>query len=125
VSPRRRGGGLPFSATAFEAAVQRAYVEQGITRVVGERVVAGRRALVTESVRGALSTDEPDSVTTTVVDAGSFALLERTTELAGRFRQVEVHELTETLPAGAPAARMAMTRRPGVPVGHVGRAKRR
>jgi hypothetical protein len=116
--------GLPFNAGSFDAAVQRAYVDQGITQVVGEKTVAGRRALVTQSVRGKWRTDEPNSVTTAVVDAETFDLIERTSELPGAFKQTEVYEVREMLPADSPQARMSMTKRKNVPVKRVGPRRR-
>jgi hypothetical protein len=98
----------PWNAMSFDAAVQRSYVEQGITRVIGEKTVGGRRALVTESVPGKWVSDEPSSRTTAVVDAETFALYERTTGLpAGEFTQNERYTLTELLDAGSPRAQAA------------------
>ena len=117
VERRRRPGGLPQSSAAFEAAVQQAYVEQGIVRVVGEKVVDGRRALVTESVEGRWRSDEPSSVTTAVVDAETFELYERTTTLEGRFRQTQTLS-SELLDASAASTqrRMVMRRHRGAKI---------
>jgi len=114
-----KGDAPPWNAAAFEATVQKAYVEQGYTRVVGEKVVDGRRALITESVAGKWRSDEPASVTTAVVDAETFMLYERTTEMpGGAFRQTELHEVNELLPAAATStrARLAMAKHPGAKV---------
>ena len=114
----KKPGGLPYNSAAFEAAVQKAYLEQGITRVVGEKVVAGRRALITESVAGRWRSDEPESRTTAVVDAETFALLERSTvHPRGLFSQTQTFA-TRLLDASAPGvqARMAMRRHRGAKV---------
>ena len=99
----------PWNAATFEEAVQRAYVEQGITRVTGQTTVAGRPALVVRSVPGAWRTDEPSSVTTAVVDAQTYHLYERTSSLPnGAFTQHETYRVTELLDASAGRAHMAM-----------------
>jgi hypothetical protein len=111
----RRESAPPWNTAAFEAAVQKAYVEQGITRVTGETVVRGRRALVVESVPGRWRSDEPTSRTTAVLDAGTFALLQRTTGVPdGRFAQSESYDVAELLDASSRAStRMAMARHKG------------
>jgi hypothetical protein len=109
----------PYNAAAFEAAQQRSYLEDGVTRVIGEKLVAGRRALVVESVPGRWRSSEPQSRTVATVDAETFALYERTTGLpGGELSQTEVHELTELLPASARAAkaRLAMADHRGAKV---------
>lgn len=117
VERRAAPGGLPVTSAAFEAAVQRAYVERGIARVVGETVVGGRRALVTEFVGARRRGDEPGTRTTATVDAETFALLARETEHAGGlFRQTQRVIVTETLSATARAVRRAMTMRVKAPV---------
>ena len=50
-----------YTSSAFEAALHRAYVQQGIMRVTGEQIVAGRRALVLESVPGKWKKSDPGS----------------------------------------------------------------
>jgi hypothetical protein len=124
IERRRPGSGLPFTSATFEAAVQKAYVERGITTVVGERTVKDRRALVTESVPERWRSDDPQSKTTAVVDAETHALLERTTELPdGMFRQVEVVERSQVLSATSAHARMKMGRHPDAKIVRV-RARR-
>lgn len=107
----------PWNSFTFESAVQKTYVEQGYVKVVGEKVVNGRRALVTESNRPKWRSDNASDVTTAVVDADTFVLYERTTaQPDGEYAQHEVHEVTEVLDAGAPAARTAMSRHKGAKV---------
>ena len=113
VERRSRPGGLPFNSFTFEQAVQRAYVEQGITRVVGERVVDGRRALVTESVEGRWRSDEPTSVTTAVVDAADYTLLERTTTMpGGAFTQTQQFPVNRVIDASPENVRATMAMKP-------------
>jgi hypothetical protein len=113
VERRRKPGGLPFNSFTFEQAVQRAYVEQGITRVVGERVVNGRKALVTQSVEGRWRSDEPSSVTTTVVDAESYTLLERTTTMPnGAFTQTQQFPVSRVIDASPENVRATMAMKP-------------
>jgi hypothetical protein len=105
--------GLPENSATFEAAVQKAYVEQDITRVVGETVIDGRRALITRSVEKNWRTDEPGGVTTAVVDAETFALYARSTVNESRgFRQDEMYS-TELITASAAnrKAKLAMKKR--------------
>lgn len=107
----------PYAAAAYEAAQQRSYLEDGITRVIGEKVVRGRRALVVESVPGKWRSSEPESRTVATVDAETFALYERTTGLpGGAFSQTETHEVTELLPTEAAKARLAMAKHPGAKI---------
>ena len=97
---RTRRASIPWNSSLFEAAVQRAYVEQGITKVVGETTVRGRRAFVVESVPGAWISDQADSTTIAIVDAETYELYERTSTLPnGEFTQKET---TQTF-YGAPA----------------------
>jgi hypothetical protein len=100
----------PWNSFLFEAAVQKAYVEQGITRVTGETTVRGRRALIVESVPGKWRSDDPSSRTTATVDAETFVLYERSTGVPnGEYRQTETYEVAEQLDASsAVTARMAM-----------------
>jgi hypothetical protein len=87
---RIRSASLPWNSMRFEAAVQRAYVAQGITKVIGETTVRGRRALVVESVPGKWVSDQPDDRTVAVVDAETYELYERTSTLPdGEFTQKE------------------------------------
>ncbi len=124
IERRARRGGLPFTSQAFEAAVQEAYLEQGITRVTGERTVAGRRALVTVSVPERWRSSEPRSTTTAVVDAESHRLLERTTTTPdGAYVQREVVERHQTLAATSAHARMRMHDHPGAKVVRLGRRR--
>ena len=109
----------PYNAAAYDAALQRSYLENGLTGVIGEKVVDGRKALVVESVPGRWRSSEPQSRTVATLDAETFALLERTTGLpGGELSQTEVHELTELLPATAKAAkaRLAMADHRGAKV---------
>jgi hypothetical protein len=102
---------------AFEAAVQKAYVEQGYVKVVGETTVRGHRALVTENAPPKWRSDRPDSTTVAVVDAATFELYERTTSDGDRFRQQATYHARELVDEDAGVlARMAMTRRKHVTV---------
>ncbi|HYI17876.1 MAG TPA: hypothetical protein VD836_04160 [Solirubrobacteraceae bacterium] len=105
---RNREASMPWNSSRFEAAVQRAYVQEGITKVVGEATVRGRRAFVVESVPGKWVSDEPDSRTVAVVDAETYELYERTSTLPdGEFTQKET-TVTELI-RGA-SARFAMSK---------------
>jgi hypothetical protein len=96
---RHKAAAAPYTTAARDAEIQREQLEQGVTRIAGEKTVAGRRALVLESVPGKWRSSEPSSRTVAVVDAETFAIYERTTGLpGGEFSQTEVHELTELLP---------------------------
>jgi hypothetical protein len=108
----------PWNTAAFEAATQRAYAEQGITRVTGEKTVAGRRVLIVESVPGKWRSDEPESRTEAVVDAETYTLLERVTGMPeGRFGQTETFKVTELLSESRKVvARMAMGKHKGAKV---------
>jgi hypothetical protein len=113
VERRKHPGGLPFNSFRFEQAVQRAYAEQGITRVVGERVVDGRRALVTRSVEGRWRSDEPSSVTTAVVDAEDYTLLERATAMPdGAFSQTQQFTVNRVLEASPENVGATMAMKP-------------
>jgi hypothetical protein len=113
IKRRSKPGGLPENSAAFEAAVQRAYVEQGRVTVTGETVVDGRRALVTRSVERNWRSDEPGYVVTAIVDAETFTLYARTTvnDRIG-IRQEETYrtELLDATPS-AVRAKLAMTKR--------------
>ena len=106
---RRTKPGPPIeNSVAFEAAVQKAYVEQGITRVTGETAVGGRRALITESVPEKWRTDEPSQRTTAVVDALTYTLYSRTTTLPeDAFTQTQTFR-TELLNAGRASVRASL-----------------
>ncbi len=94
--------------------MQKAYVEHGCVKVVGERIVAGRRALETQSAPPKWRSAQAASVTTAVVDAATFQLYERSTVLPnGEVSQREVHEVTELLPAtdATVRARLAKARK--------------
>jgi hypothetical protein len=102
----------PWNAASFEAAVQKAYLEQGFVKVVGETTVRGRRALITENAPPKWRSGTPDSTTVAVVDAETFHLYERTTSDGDRFRQQSRNLSTELIDENAGVlARMAMTRR--------------
>ena len=106
----RPSKGLPLNAATFEAAVQKAYIEQGYVTVIGEKIVDGRRALVTQSKEGKWRSDDASSVTTAVVDAETFRLYERTTVgMNGGFKQTTTHDVVEVLPATSTAARARLT----------------
>lgn len=105
----------PYGALAGEAAIQKEYLAQGITRVIGEKQVAGRRALVVEGVPGQWRSDEPGSRTTAVVDAETYQLYERSSTIGdGLFTQTVRHALTELVPASrAVTAKLAMRKKAG------------
>ncbi len=112
---------IPFNSSRFEAAVQRAYVEQSITKVTGETTVRGRRALVVESVPGKWRSDDPSSKTVAVVDAETYALYARTTSAPdGAFTQKESH-VTSTLQGVSARVRFTMGKHPGAKVQRVAR----
>lgn len=101
----------PWNAMSFEAAVQKAYIEQGYVKVVGEKTVDGRRALITENAPPRWRSDSPDSKTIAVVDAERFALYERTTFDGDLFRQEAQHSRGELVDENAGVlAKMAMKR---------------
>jgi outer membrane lipoprotein-sorting protein len=115
VRKTRPGERLPWNSARFEAAVQRAYVEQGITKVTGETTVRGRRAFVVENVPGTWVSDQPDSKTIAIVDAETYELYERTSTLPnGEFTQ---KESTQTF-YGAPA-RFTMSTHKGTKVRYI------
>ena len=105
------GASPPWNTAAFEAAVQKAYLEQGITRETGRTVVGGREAIVVESVPGKWVSDEPTSVTTAIVDAETFTLYARRTAVPdGRFSQSETHTVELLDASSGTRARMAMAK---------------
>jgi hypothetical protein len=107
----------PWNAASFEAAVQKAYVEQGYVKVIGERVVAGRKALVVQNQAPKWRSDNPNSKTIAVVDAETYHLYQRTTNDGDRFKQDEVHQVTELLDQSSKVqARMAMAKHKGAKI---------
>jgi hypothetical protein len=113
----RRPATPPWNSMAFEAAVQKAYVEQGYVKVTGETTVRGRRALITENTPPKWRSDNPNSKTIAVVDAETFHLYERTTFDGELFRQHATYDAHEILDQDAGVlARMAMTKRKHVKV---------
>ena len=118
---RTRRAGIPWNSFRFEMAVQRAYVEQGITKVIGETTVRDRRALVVESVPGTWTSDRPDGRTIAVIDAETYALYERTSTLPnGTFTQKETFETQELLSPSA-RVRFAMAKHQAAKVRHISR----
>ncbi|CAA9509331.1 MAG: hypothetical protein AVDCRST_MAG53-2842 [uncultured Solirubrobacteraceae bacterium] len=106
----------PFNSSLFEAAVQRAYVEQGITKVTGETTVRGRRALVVENVPGKWVSDRSDGKTVAVIDAETDALYARTSTLPdGAFTQKETYQ-TQVLQGASAHVRFAMGKHKGAKV---------
>ena len=117
-TPRRAS--MPWNSWLFEAAVQRAYVEQGITKVIGETTVRDRRALVVENVPGKWVSDQPDGTTVAIVDAETYELYERTSTLpGGAFSQKETTR-TEMLEGAAPV-RFAMGKHKGATIRRIAR----
>lgn len=118
---KTRRPSIPYNSWLFEAAVQKAYVEQGITKVIGETTVRGRRALVVESVPGKWTSDRPDGRTVAVVDAETYALYERTSTLPdGEFTQKETIEVQEFLSRSAGVS-FAMSKHKGANVRRITR----
>ena len=106
---RDDGANPPWNSAAFEAAVQKAYVEQGITREIGRTVVDGRMALVVRSVPGKWVSDVPESITTAVIDAATFELHERSTvHPDALFEQAETHRVELLDTSRRVRAKMAM-----------------
>jgi len=107
----------PWNAMSFEAAVQKAYIEQGFVKVVGEKTVNGRRALITENAPPKWRSDNPNSKTIAVVDAETHELYERTTFDGDLFKQEAHHSRAELVDENAGVlAKMAMKKRKGVKV---------
>lgn len=118
---KTRRPSIPYNSWLFEAAVQKAYVEQGITKVIGETTVRDRRALIVESVPGKWTSDRPDGRTVAVVDAETYGLYERSSTLPdGEFTQKETFEVQEFL---SPSARVsfAMSQHKGAKVRRIAR----
>ena len=63
-----------YTSAAFESALYRAYVQQGIMKVAGEQTVDGRKILVLESVADKWKSSDPGSRGTALVDAESYAV---------------------------------------------------
>ena len=112
-----------YTSAAFEAALHRAYVAQGIMKIAGERTVDGRRLLVLESVAGKWKSSDPGSRGTALVDAESYQLKETASILdGGLFNQTVENRLIETLDAGkATSAKLAMRSHAGAKVTRAGR----
>lgn len=107
----------PWNAMSFEAAVQKAYLDQGFVKVVGEKTVGGRRALVTENAPPKWKSDNPNSKTIAVVDAETSALYERTTFDGELFKQQTTYSRVELIDENAGLlAKMAMKRHKGAKV---------
>ena len=107
----------PWNAMSFEAAVQKAYLDQGFVQVVGEKTVNGRRALITENAPPKWKSDNPNSKTVAVVDAETFALYERTTFDGDLFKQETKHSRVELVDENAGVlAKMAMKKHKGAKV---------
>ena len=118
---KTRRASIPYNSWLFEAALQKAYVEQGITKVIGEKTVRDRRALIVESVPGKWTSDQPRGRTVAVVDAVTYALYERTSTLPdGEFTQKETSEVQEFL---SPSARVSfeMSKHKGAKVRRISR----
>lgn len=113
----------PYASSVFEAALHRAYVEQGIMRVTGEQVVAGRRALVLESVPEKWITSDPGSRGTALVDAETYHVLQEQSTLGdGLFTQTVETTVDEVVNArAAVTARLAAHRHAGAKVSRSGR----
>jgi hypothetical protein len=112
-----------YTSAAFEAALYRAYVEQGIMKVAGERTVDGRKLLVLESVAGKWKSSDPGSRGTALVDATSYEVNETVSTLdGGLFNQTVQNRLIETLDAGkASSAKLAMAKHASAKVTRAGR----
>jgi hypothetical protein len=114
------GNGLktpPWNAMSFEAAVQKAYIDQGFVKVVGETTRHGRRALIAENAPPKWRSDNPNSKTVAVVDAETFDLYERTTFDGGEFRQEAEHSRVELVDENAGVlAKMSMKRHKGAKI---------
>ena len=108
----------PYGAVAGDAAIHEEYLARGITRVIGEKQVADRRALVVESVPGRWRSSESGSRTTAVVDAETHHLYETQTTLGnGQFVETIRRAVTELLPAGRSAsAKLTMRKKAGAKV---------
>ena len=102
-----------YTSAAFEAALYRAYVQQGIMKVAGERTVDGRKLLVLESVAGKWKSSDPGSRGTALVDAAILRGQSRSSRFstAGSSTRPSQNRLIETLDAGkAATAKLAMAK---------------
>lgn len=118
---KTRRASIPYNSWLFEAAVQKAYVEQGITKVVGETTVGNRRALIVESVPRRWTSDRPQGTTVAVIDAVTYGLYERTSTLpGGEFTQKETTEVQEFL-SPSPRVSFAMGPHKGAKVRYISR----
>lgn len=119
----KAGDPPPYASAVFEAALHRAYVEQGIMRVTGEQVVAGRRALVLESVAAKWITSDPGSRGTALVDAETYHVLqEQSFRGDGLFTQTVETKVDEVVNAkAAVTAKLAARRHSGAKVSRIGR----
>jgi len=118
---KTRHASIPYNSWLFEAAVQKAYVEQGITKVTGQTTVSGKRALIVESVPGRWTSDRSDAKTVAIVDATSYALYARTSTLpGGEFTQTETTEVQEFL-SPSPRVSFAMAKHQGAKVRRISR----
>ena len=117
---KTRRADIPWNSFLFEMALQRAYVEQGITKVIGETTVRDRRALIVESVPGRWTSDRPEGRTMAVIDAETYALYERTSTLPDTFTQRQTVETQQLLSPSA-RVRFTMGKHPGARVRHLRR----
>ncbi len=108
----------PYASATYEAALQLAYVQQGIMRVAGERTVNGRKALALESVAGKWKSSDPGSRGTAVVDAETYAVYETQSILdGGLFNQTVENRVSEVVAAnGAVTAKLAVRKHNGAKV---------
>lgn len=112
-----------YTSAAFEAALHRAYVQQGIMKVAGARTVDGRRLLLLESVPGRWKSSDPGSRATALVDALTYEVAEIASVLDdGLFRQTATTRVLETLDARrAVVAKLAMSTHRGAKLTRKGR----
>jgi hypothetical protein len=115
---KTRRAEIPWRSFLYEMALQRAYVEQGITKVVGETTVRDRRALFVESVPGKWTSDRPDGRTVALIDAETYALYERTSTLPDdTFTQKQTFQTQELL-SPSTRVRFAMSKHAGARIRH-------
>ena len=118
---KTRRASIPYNSWLFDAAVQQAYVHQGITKVIGQTMVRGNPALIVESVPGKWTSDRPDGRTVAVVDAVSYGVYERTSTLPnGEFTQKDTVEVQEYL-SPSPRVSFAMGKHQGANVRPISR----
>lgn len=113
----------PYAAATFDAALHRAYVQQGIMRVAGERTVNGRKVLELESVAAKWTSSDPGSRGTALVDAETFAVLETQSILeGGLFNQTaETTRLDVAAAKASVTAKLAIRKHAGAKVSRRGR----